>query len=146
MQQDAPASDGLELAIASRFEALPDLVRSGSALASRGRFLTADFAIGIGSATLVVSVVAGAVTAVARGPFLLRPWSFAIRAEAEGWRQFLEPYPRPGWNDIMAMTKRGAARIEGDLQPLMANLQFIKDVLASPRSASDAASQPSEAK
>ena len=31
------------------------------------------------------------------------------------------------------MTKRGAARIDGDLQPLLANLQYFKDVLAIPR-------------
>ena len=31
------------------------------------------------------------------------------------------------------MTKTGAAAVEGDLQPLMANLRYIKDVLAAPR-------------
>jgi hypothetical protein len=41
--------------------------------------------------------------------------------------------PAPGYHDIFAMTKGGRARVEGNLQPLMANLRFIKDLLAAPR-------------
>jgi hypothetical protein len=49
------------------------------------------------------------------------------------WLRFLATVPEPGWHDIMALTKRGSARIEGNLQPFMANLQYIKDVLSAPR-------------
>jgi hypothetical protein len=31
------------------------------------------------------------------------------------------------------MTKGGHAVVEGDLRPLMANLRYVKDVLAKPR-------------
>jgi hypothetical protein len=31
------------------------------------------------------------------------------------------------------MKKLGVARIEGDLTPLMANLRYVKDVVAAPR-------------
>ena len=31
--------------------------------------------------------------------------------------------PRPGWHDLLALTKRGEALLEGDLHPFMANLQ-----------------------
>ena len=60
-------------------------------------------------------------------------WTFGVRATASAWRQFWQPVPEPGWHDLFALTKRGAAAIEGDLQPLMANLQDMKDVLAAPR-------------
>ena len=43
------------------------------------------------------------------------------------------PMPRPGWHDLLALTKRGEAALEGDLHPFMANLQYFKDVLALPR-------------
>ena len=33
----------------------------------------------------------------------------------------------------MALSKVGLARIEGNLQPFMANLQYVKDVVAAPR-------------
>ena len=58
---------------------------------------------------------------------------------ADAWLEFLAPVPKPGWHDIMALSKRGVARIEGNLQPFMANLQYIKDVLAAPRADAGAA-------
>jgi hypothetical protein len=119
--------------VAPWFERLPSLVAGDADLIRRGRFLTCDFEIGIGSLPLLVTIVEGRVSSVVRGPFLLRPWAFAIRMSAADWLQFLRPIPEPGWHDIMALTKRGAARVEGNLQPFMANLQYIKDVLAAPR-------------
>ena len=44
-----------------------------------------------------------------------------------------EPVPAPGVHDLMALSKQGLVRIEGNLQPFMANLQFVKDVIAAPR-------------
>ena len=41
--------------------------------------------------------------------------------------------PDPGWHDLFALTKRGAASMEGDLRPLLQNLQYFKDLLALPR-------------
>ena len=43
------------------------------------------------------------------------------------------PTPRPGWHDLLALTKRGEATLEGDLHPFMTHLQYFKDVLALPR-------------
>jgi hypothetical protein len=47
--------------------------------------------------------------------------------------QHWQPMPRPGWHDLLALTKRGEAVLEGDLHPFMSNLQYFKDVLALPR-------------
>jgi len=116
--------------IARRFEALPGLVAADTRLIDRGRFLTVDWKIGIGPLALLVSVERGRVASVARGPFLLRPWAFALTAPAEVWRRFLEPIPAPGFHDILALSKAQRLSIEGNLQPLMANLQYVKDVLA----------------
>jgi hypothetical protein len=82
-----------------------------------------------------VRVTEGRIAAVERGPFLMRSWSFALRAAAETWERFWEPVPGPGYHDLFAMKKLGVARIEGDLAPLMANLRYVKDVLAAPRRA-----------
>ena len=41
--------------------------------------------------------------------------------------------PAPGWHDLFALTKRGAASMEGDFRPLLQHLQFFKDLLALPR-------------
>lgn len=115
------------------FETLPALVNGNEALVRRGRDCTTRFLVEAGDTAWLISVHEGRVAKVERGPFLMRAWSFAVRAPAEAWQKFWEPMPAPGYHDIFAMTKGGHARVEGNLHPLMANLRFIKDVLAAPR-------------
>ena len=113
--------------------ALADAVNGDPALVRRGRYLDVEFVIEIDAERYYVTVAAGRIVAVVPGPALMRPWRFAIAASADAWRRFWQPMPEPGYHDIFAMAKSGAARIEGDLQPLMANLRYIKEVLATPR-------------
>lgn len=119
--------------VAALFERLPELVERDAGLIRRGRFLTTDFALVVGATPLLVRIESGRVTAVTRGPFLLRSWVFSIAAAAETWLKLLKPVPDPGTHDLMALTKVGLARIEGNLQPFMANLQYVKDVVTAPR-------------
>ena len=114
-------------------ERLFDLVNADPALVRRGRFLTTDFLVEVGDEPFQVAVEHGRIVSVTRGAEPARPWRFAIRASAEAWREFWQPVPRPGYHDLFALTRFGHARIEGDLLPLMANLRYIKDVLAAPR-------------
>lgn len=127
----AKASDAEE--IARRFGQLPSLLTGDADLARRGRFLDCHFIVGVGDIDLLVEVRSGTVASVARGPFLLKSSAFAIRATAEAWSRFLQPVPPPGFHDLMALSKAGLARIDGNLQPFMANLQYVKDVLAAAR-------------
>jgi hypothetical protein len=114
-------------------ERIFDLVNADAALVRRGRFLTTDFLVEVGDEPFHVSVKDGRITSVTRSPAPARPWRFAIRASAEAWREFWQPVPRAGYHDLFALTRFGRARIEGDLQPLMANLRYIKEVLETPR-------------
>jgi len=114
-------------------ERLFDLVNADEALVRRGRFLTCDFLVEVGDTPYHVSVASGRIASVTRGPALMRPWRFAIRASEDAWREFWQPVPRAGFHDLFALTRFGRARIEGDLQPLMANLRYVKDVLEKPR-------------
>ena len=45
----------------------------------------------------------------------------------------MSPHPPPGFTDIFALQRKKLLRMEGNLQPLMANLLYFKDVLASLR-------------
>ena len=130
---DKPATDAAAERVIALFERLPALVDGNADLVKRGRFLTTDFAIVVGATPLLVHIEGGRVTSVARGPFLLRPWTFSITAAAETWLKLLKPVPDPGTHDLMALSKVGLARIEGNLQPFMANLQVIKDIVTAPR-------------
>jgi pimeloyl-ACP methyl ester carboxylesterase len=112
---------------------LPQLVNADEALVRRGRYLTTSFLVEVGDVPWLVSVREGRVERVERGPFLLRAWTFAIRAPADTWERFWQPVPEPGHHDLFAMTTLAVARVEGDLQPLMANLRYVKEVLETPR-------------
>ena len=112
---------------------LPRLVNNDAGLVRRGRYLTVTFLVGAGETEFLVRVVEGRLASVERGPFLMRSWTFALRASAESWQRFWEPVPGPGYHDLFAMKKLGVVRIEGDLGPLMANLRYVKDVVAAPR-------------
>jgi hypothetical protein len=112
---------------------IPGLVNSDVALVRRGRRLTTTFLLAVGDAEYLVQVVDGRLAGIERGPFLLRSWSFAVRAPADAWVRFWRPLPEPGYHDLFAMKKLGVARIEGDLWPLMTHLRYVKDVLAAPR-------------
>jgi hypothetical protein len=114
-------------------EALADLVNGNPDLVRRGRYLSTTFLVETGATAWLVTVHEGRVEKVERGPFLMRAWTFAVRAPESVWTKFWEPMPVAGFHDIFALTKGGHATVEGDLQPLMANLRYIKDVLAAPR-------------
>ncbi len=114
-------------------ERLPALVNGNESLVRRGRFLNVDFMIEVGDIRYFIAVRSGRIESVERSSLLVKSWRFAIRASEEAWKKFWEPVPGPGYQDIFAMIKFGEARMEGDLQPLMANLRYIKEVLALPR-------------
>ena len=114
-------------------ENLPELVNGDAALVRRGRFLSTCFLVAVGEIEYLVDVREGRIDRVARGPFVMPSWRFALRGSAEAWHRFWQKTPPPGYHDLFALSKRGLLVIEGDLHPLMANLSYMKDVLAAPR-------------
>jgi hypothetical protein len=126
-------SERTESELADDFARLPALLADDADLIRRGAFFDARFQVHIGAIPFDVVMMAGRIAGFERGPFVMRTWSFAVRGTAEAWARHWKAVPDPGWHDIFAMTKRGVMTIEGDLHPLMANLQTIKDLLALPR-------------
>jgi len=126
-------TDDRESRVIAAFEQLPELVAHDQNLLRRGTYLTVELMVEIGTVPFYLSIAGGRLVALERGPALMRPWTFAFRATAEAWSRFWQPVPEAGWHDIFALMKRKQASIEGDLRPFMANLQFIKDLLAAPR-------------
>ena len=126
-------------AITAAFRRLPDLLERNASLIERGRFLSVDCLVGTAEVEFLFSVRAGRIADAQSPPVLMRPWRFAYRATPEAWSEFWQPYPKAGWHDLLALTKRRAARLEGDIHPFMANLQYFKDLLALPRTLGGAA-------
>ena len=112
---------------------IPMLVNEDADLQRRANWFDSRWLLKIGAVEFHVVQTSGRIISFERGPFFMRAWSFGVAAEAKGWIAHWQPIPAPGDHDILAMSKRGALQLSGDLTPLMQNLQVVKDVLAAPR-------------
>ena len=122
-----------ETEILDRLHGLPALAAADPGLLRRGRFLDTEMLVGAGNGSVFLTIRSGRVTAVTAGPGMMRSWHFAVRGSVRAWDAYWQPVPEPGWHDLFALSKRGELRFEGDLHPLVANLQYVKDLLALPR-------------
>jgi hypothetical protein len=118
---------------ADRLAGLPDLLAADTDLIRRGRWLDVDCRVDVGDVPFFLSIRAGVLASLDRGARLMRSTTFSFRATDEAWTNYWESIPAPGWHDLFALTKRGAASMDGDLRPLLQNLQYFKDLLALPR-------------
>ena len=103
------------------------------ALIARGQWLDCECLLGPVDHPFHVSICRGAIVDMTPAPVLMRSWRFAYRASPVAWAEYWQPMPRPGWHDLLALTKRKEATLEGDLHPFMTHLQYFKDLLALPR-------------
>ncbi len=116
--------------VAQVLAGLGSRVGSRPGLVQAGRRASFTFLLEIGERPFLVELDRGQVAAVEEGPFVMRSWSFALRASAGTWRKFARRYPEPGFHDIFAMNRFGHCRIEGDIDVLLAHLGYVKAVLS----------------
>jgi len=127
-----------EITLSARFEsAIPARVNTDAHLVWRGRHLNTRCLIQIGKTTFLLRIVAGRVEERRTPLPLMASWDFAIRGSASAWHALWQAPPPPGWHDLFALSKRGEMRLEGDLHPLLAHLQYFKDVLSLPRTGAE---------
>jgi len=126
-------TDVTDAAVIQAFAAIPALLDQAPALIVRGRFLDCECLLGPSGHPFHASIRQGRIVDLAPAPVLMRSWRFSYRASSAAWAEHWQAAPRPGFHDLLALTKRGEAVLEGDLHPFIANLQYFKDVLALPR-------------
>ena len=102
-------------------------------LCRRAQTFTADWIVRIGSIAHLIRCEAGRVSACEPRVPLLHSTRLSISGTPRAWHELWAITPRAGWHDLFALTKRGEMRIEGDMQFLLAHLQYVKDVLNLPR-------------
>jgi len=125
----APNAD----AVIEAFSDIPALLKADLALITRGRFLDCDCRLGPMEQPFFVAIRAGRIVEFAAKPALMRSWRFSYCATPVAWSEYWKPMPKPGFHDLLALTKRGEAVVEGELHPFMTHLQYFKDLLALPR-------------
>jgi hypothetical protein len=114
-------------------ERLAEVVNRDPAIVRWGREMDDAFMLEVGKTQYLVTVRAGRIEKVEKGPFAIRSWRFAIRAREECWREFFRSPPAPGWHDLFALLRRGEVTFEGDERALWAYLLYIKLALAALR-------------
>jgi hypothetical protein len=108
-------------------------VNDDSALVHRGRFVTLTFTLGIGETDYLIDIAAGKITHIRQRHLPTDSGVFAIRASSDSWHRHWQPVPPRDYHDIFAMLAKDYISIDGHLTPLMQNLQYFKDVIASIR-------------
>jgi hypothetical protein len=126
----APNADAI---VIKAFSEIPALLEAAPALQTRGRFLDCDCRLGPMEQPFFVAIRAGRILEFTAQVPLMRSWRFSYRATSLAWSEYWQPMPKPGFHDLLALSKRGEAVLEGDLHPFMAHLQYFKDLLALPR-------------
>lgn len=126
-------SGELERLVADGIGGLAEDLAADVDLLHRGRWVTVDCLVGSPARPWHLGIVEGRIADATPGPVLMRPWSFAFRATPAAWMEFWQPVPKPGFHDLLALTKKGVATVEGDIRVFLANLQYFKDLLALPR-------------
>lgn len=112
---------------------LQERVNADAALVRRGRWVNLAFLLGIDEEDFIVTITEGKVEAVLPRRLATDTGQFSIRAARATWEEHWAPMPRRDFHDIWSMLPKGFAKLDGDLLPLMQNLQYFKDVIASPR-------------
>ena len=111
-------------------EQLAEKVNANAALVRRGQYLDTTFLLQAGSDGWLVTVDKGRIARVAREGLPIVPHSFALRASREAWTEFFQAVPKPGYHDLVAMTKFRHLKVDGDIKLFMTHLQYLKDALA----------------
>ena len=114
-------------------EHIKEIVNSDPWLQRKGRWVNAVFVVEAGDARWRLTVRGGRIETIETGPMVMPSSDLAFRAPQDAWTEFWQPRPKPGYNDVFALLRRRVLRVEGNLQPFMANLFYFKGVLEAPR-------------
>ncbi len=114
-------------------EQLADRVNANASLVRRGQYLDTTFLLQVGAESWLVTVEKGRIASIAREGLPLVPHAFALRASREAWTEFWQRMPKPGFHDLIALTKFRHLKVDGDIKMFMTHLRYFKDVLASLR-------------
>ena len=125
----------VDLRVTRIFESLPSLLQADRALVRIGKLLNVDCLLGPIGGPFLISIRQGLITEMSAASKPMPCWCFSYTASSSAWVEYWRPEPKPGWHDLLALTKKGEASLAGDLYPFLTHLQYFKDLLALPRSA-----------
>ena len=114
-------------------EDMQNLVNADFSLVHRGRWVNLTFVLGIDEDDYLITISAGKITNIRQRHLPTDTGKFSIRASAKSWAKHWQVVPPRDYHDIFAMLPKQIVKIDGTLEPLMQNLQYFKDIIATLR-------------
>ena len=112
---------------------LDSKVNADPALVRRGRWINLTFTLGVDDLDYLITIQQGNIVDITQRKLQTIAGRFSIRADAESWRKHWQKVPQRDYHDIFAMLAKDIVNIDGDLVPLMQNLQYFKDLISKNR-------------
>ena len=109
-------------------------VNSKKSLVYKGRWVNLTFTFGINDKDLLIKIIKGKIQSITTRTVKTQSGIFRIHGLSESWDKHWLKIPPRDYHDIFAMLAKNIITIDGDLTPLIQNLQYFKDLIASNKS------------
>ena len=114
-------------------ENLKNKVNKNTNLIKRGRWINLTFILGVNEKEFIFKIVDGKINSIFQKKVDTEFGIFKISSSLENWEKHWLKIPPRDFHDLFAMLSKKLIKLDGDLKPLMQNLQYFKDLLASNR-------------
>jgi hypothetical protein len=114
-------------------EQLAERVNANAPLVRRGQHLDTTLLLQVGPKSWLIRIEKGRIAAVRPQDLPINNATLALRASSEAWAEFWKRLPKPGFHDLIALTKTRQLSVEGDIHLFMTHLRYFKDMLAALR-------------
>ena len=108
-------------------------VNSNQKLVDNGKRLNLSFTFGYGNDDYLFEIKNGQILSINRRDLQTKSGIFKIHADIKSWQKHWLTIPPRDYHDIFAMLAKKIVTIDGNLIPLMQNLQYFKDIISSNR-------------
>ena len=110
-----------------------NIVNANQKLVDNGKWLNISFTFGYGNNDYLFEINNGRILSISRRDLQTKSGIFKIHADTKSWEKHWLTIPPRDYHDIFAMLAKKIVTIDGNLIPLMQNLQYFKDIIASNR-------------
>ena len=108
-------------------------VNSKTELVNKGKWVTLKFVLGVNEKDFIFTINSGKIVSIEKRKVDTDTGLFKISASLNSWQKHWLNMPPRDFHDLFAMLSKKVVKIEGNILPLMQNLQYFKDIIASIR-------------
>tara|TARA_B100001173_G_C15532878_1_gene356283 strand:+ start:91 stop:465 length:375 start_codon:yes stop_codon:yes gene_type:complete len=112
-------------------------VNSNLEIISKGKWVNLKFILGVDDKDFIFKINCGKIVSIEKRTVDTKTGLFKISSSLTCWEKHWLHTPPRDYHDLFAMLSKKIVKIDGNILPLMQNLQFFKDLIASNRKKKD---------